>query len=233
MFQLYDYLEAGVKPRQEAIIKFLLLFYVLIISELSLAVTANNISVVEKNGIYNIEASAELGVDAEYVREVLTDYAHLYRLNQSVIESEILKSPVDGNTRVRSRLLCCASFFCTEVERVDEISELESGQLMAVIIPEKSDFHSGEALWTIKSTGDRTVLVYSAAIEPGFFIPPVIGTGIVIQNMRKEFEMAFERIEKIARIHEERDWNEELHLFSADTTETSMPCDQILSSSMP
>lgn len=185
----------------------------------------DEVTVYEQDGIYHVNITAEIAATEEHVRQVLTDYAHVYRLNDSVIESKVLESTIDGKVRVQSLVLCCTTLFCREVMRVDEISELESGDLQAVIIPEQSDFRSGTAVWEITSMGDSTRLTYLASIEPDFFIPTVLGTQTVINNMRNEFITTFYRIERIARINEAREWDEDF-LFTYSTQQVDDgPCD--------
>ena len=189
-------------------------------------------TVFEKDGIYHIYITAKIAATEEHVRQVLTDYVHVYRLSDSVIESKVLESPIDGKELVQSRVLCCTALFCREVMRVDEISMLESGDLQAVIIPEQSDFISGTAVWEITSMGDSTRLTYIASIEPGFFIPPVLGTQMVINNMRNEFKTTFYRIEHIARVNEAREWDEDFAFVNVDRSIEGEPCDNELITSL-
>lgn len=180
--------------------------------------------VTEEDGIYQITVSAQIAATEKHVRRVITDYAHAYRINRSIIESEVLKSPINGNIQVRARVLACTPLLCLEVERVDEISTLKSGNILAVIVPEKSDFHSGRALWKIIPDGDKTQLIYRASIEPDLFIPPVIGTRLVIDNMRDQFTATFSRIEQVARINQEREWNDSYDVATVAGSVKDLPC---------
>lgn len=192
--------------------------------QIAYAGSLDEVIVFEKDGIYHVNITAEIAATEEHVRQVLTDYAHVYRLNDSVIESKVLEPTIDGKVQVQSLLLSCTTLFCREVMRVDEISELESGDLQAVIIPEQSDFRSGTAVWEIVSMGDSTRLTYLASIEPDFFIPPVLGTQTVINNMRDEFITAFYRIERIARINEAREWDEDFAFTHTTQQIEDGPC---------
>jgi hypothetical protein len=204
----------------------LLIAFIILLSTYS-SVFAGNIdelSVTEDNGIYQITVSAQLAATEEHVRQVITDYAHAYRINRSIIESEVLESSIAGNIQVRARVLACVPLFCLEAERVDEVSTLESGDIKAVIVPEKSDFHSGEAIWKIMPDGNATQLIYLASIEPSFFIPPVIGTKLVIDNMRDQFTATFSRIEQVARINQERDWNDGFDVTTVASCAKDLSC---------
>jgi len=186
----------------------------------------------EKDGIYHIYITAEIAADEEHVRRVLTDYVHVYRLSDSIIESRVLESPGDGKQQILSRVLYCIPLFCKEITRVDEVSILESGDLQAVIIPEQSDFSSGTSKWQITSLGDSTRLTYIATIEPDFFIPPILGTQIAINNMRDEFKKTFTRIEHIARINEAREWEDDFIFVNVDRKTGEEPCDSALLTSL-
>lgn len=179
--------------------------------------------VTEEDGIYQIAVSAQIDASEKFVRQVITDYAHAYRINRSIIEAEVLESPIAGNLRVRARILACTPLICLELERVDEVSTLSSGNILAEIVPEKSDFHSGKALWKIIPDGDKTRLIYQASIEPGFFIPPVVGTRMAIDSMRKQLTATFVRIEQVARINQEREWDDDYGVNVAGRAE-NLPC---------
>jgi hypothetical protein len=178
----------------------------------------------EKDGIYHIEISGNIAATEKHVRQVLTDYEHTYRLSDSILESKILKTSVNGKVQIQSLVLCCNKVFCREVTRVDEVSVLKSGDLQGVIIPEKSDFISGISIWKIAPIDSGSRITYIASIEPGFFIPPILGTKILLSNMRKELKVMFCRIERIARINEARE-NDKNYAFSTSASGTNNePC---------
>lgn len=188
--------------------------------------------VIEKDGIYHIKISANIDAPPEYVRYVLADYSHIYRLSPTIIESEVLPENIDGEKQVRTRLLLCTSVFCTEAERVDTVRMLASGDLEAEIVPELSEFKSGKATWKISPTEEHSFLVYEAVLEPDFFIPPVVGTHLVIENLRAEFTTTFIRIEKIARINAWRE-RREGHMRAATASRIlHAPCNRTKSASL-
>jgi hypothetical protein len=183
--------------------------------------------VTEYNGIFTIKVAAVIDAPPEYIRAVLTDYLHIYRLSPSIIESEVLPSSIMEETHVRTRLLCCTSVFCREVERVEAVRLLESGDLEAEIIPGLSEFKSGKATWKITQAGNDSYMVYEAFLEPDFFVPPVVGTSIVISNLKDEILTTLERIERIARFNADRDREEARLLVQDDTTNTGKsPCNK-------
>jgi len=182
--------------------------------------------VTEDNGVFWIKVSAVIDAPPDYIRYVLADSAHIYRLSPSIIESEVLPSSSADEKQVRTRLLCCTSVFCREVERVDTVRMLKSGDFEAVIIPALSEFKSGKATWKITPMDNRSHVVYEAHLEPDFFIPPVVGTQMVIQNLRNEFTTTFIRIERIARFNAEREKSTENLLSDAASRTLKAPCPQ-------
>lgn len=189
------------------IIGLMIIFLLLLFSHFN-ALADDEFLVTEEDGIYQVTVSARISAAEMYVRQVITDYVHAYRINDSIIESEVFESSVSGNIRVRVRLLSCVRLFCLEAERVDEVSTLESGDILAVIVPEKSDFLSGRALWKIIPDGDSTQLIYRASFEPSFFIPPIFGARLFMDILREQLVATFLRIEQVAQIKQEREWDE-------------------------
>jgi hypothetical protein len=193
---------------------------------LATAYELNKAEVTEDKGIFRLQFTTIIDAPAEYVRQVLTDFSHSYRLNTSIIESEILPSRQADETTIRTKVLACASVFCREVERVDIVRILDSGDLQADIVPELSEFRSGQAIWKITAMDDRSKVVYEATLEPNFFIPPVVGISMISNSLKSEFITTFDRIERIASINAERGWTEDFTVASAAIQATKPPCEK-------
>jgi hypothetical protein len=151
---------------------------------------------------------AVIDAPASYVREVLTDYIHIYRLNPSIIESEVLRQHDDGAVSVRTRVIGCAAYFCEELERVEKVRVLPSGDLHAEIIPELSQFKSGQTRWHIKKQGDHCEVTYLSNMVPDIYIPPVVGKFLIKRTIREEMQTSFVNLQKISSVLAEREWQE-------------------------
>lgn len=160
----------------------------------------SELEVTETEGIYRISLIMQLQAPAYHVRRVLTDYARIYRLNPAIVESEILPSPGDGMVRVRTRLLDCIMFFCKEIERVEDIRKSGPDALLATTVPALSSFRSGTTEWQVLGVGEHSQVSYRAQMEPDFYIPPLIGSLMVRQRLRRNILDSLVRIECIARI---------------------------------
>jgi len=190
-----------------------------------------DVNVFEEDGVYHINISSEIDASENYVRSVVTDYEHIYRLSDSIIESKVHNTSEDGKTEVETLVLCCVPLFCREVTRIEEVQEHDTGEIHSVIIPERSDFRSGGAIWKFEPDGFSTRLTYEAKLEPDFFIPPLLGTQMVIEHMRKEFSTTIFRIQHIARINEEKEWDDDFEFKRATARQQDEPCDTDLISS--
>lgn len=184
----------------------------------------DEVDISEQDGIYYISISTEIQASEKYVRNVLTDYIHLYRLSDSIVESKVLAPTADNKAQVETTVLCCLPLFCKEVTRVEVVSILDSGNLHTKIVPDKSDFISGEATWEISPMGQTTRLSYRATLEPDFFVPPILGTRMVIRNLREQFDSTFYRIQHIASINESREWNENYEFVYSEPCGSKQTC---------
>jgi hypothetical protein len=168
-------------------IKSIYVFFMLCVITLPLgAVDFVEVQVTNDGGIYNIKIIAEVDASAEYVYKVLTDYKHIYRLNPSITESEILPSPGHGAVRVRTRVEDCTSIFCVDLNRVEDVNELPPNVLQMVIVPSLSNIRSGNAKWKIEDMEEYTEIVYQAQLEPDFNIFPIVGSAILKEKLRQE-----------------------------------------------
>lgn len=189
-------------------------------------VRPTEIDIQENKGVYQININTILNAPEQSVRHVLTDFIHIYRLNSSIIESDVIKQHEDGSVSVRTKVLGCASsYYCEELERVERVSVLPSGDLLAVIVPGLSQFKSGQTLWQIRPLDeDHCEVIYTAHMEPDIFIPPVIGNFLVKQSIKEQMYDSFSNLERISRVLAEKEWQEnyqpELTAFASN-----QPCD--------
>lgn len=184
------------------------------------------IEIKEQSGVYQIKVVALIAAPAGYVRYVLTDYTHIYRLNPSIIESEVLKQYADGSVSVRTKIIGCAAYFCEELDRVEKIRMLPSGDLYAEIIPELSQFKSGKTHWQIRPMGDYCEVTYLSDMEPDIYIPPVVGKFLIKKSIREGMHTSFTNLEKISSVLAEREW---LNNDQAITAASNFPCDTSVS----
>lgn len=167
-----------------------------IFSEISAADQLESISITEIQGEFETRIVAIVDAPVEYVFAVITDYKHIYRINPSIVESELLTFNNDGIIRVRNRIEQCIFIFCFEVEMVEDVVEIGDGLLLATIVPELSSFESGSAMWHLRPFGDgRTRIQYRANFKPDFFVPPIIGSLMIKSKLREEITASFSRIE--------------------------------------
>lgn len=176
------------------------------------ALDITELQVYENNGVYYIKVVAEIDAPVEYVHKALTDFDHLYRLNPSIIESQLLPSPNDAVVRVKTRISDCIFIFCMEIDRVEDVYKFPGYGLRTVIIPALSSFRSGKADWQIEGRKERSRIIYEAQMEPDFVIIPVFGSPFVKSLLRKGTATSLNRIECVAKIQEELDWDAHLQI---------------------
>ena len=161
-------------------------------------------SMTHEQGVYHLNLVMILDATPEHIHEVVTDYEHVYRLNPSIVESEVLHTPDNSIVQVRTLVNDCIFIFCKEIHRVEEVRELQTGDIHAEIIPRLSNVKSGTTKWQFHPLGARTRIDYNLTLEPGFNIPPLVGTYIVKQKLKEEVLESFNNIERLAKIRSSR-----------------------------
>ena len=162
------------------------------------------LALTHNQGVYHLNLKMNLDATPENLHDVVTDYVHIYRLNPSIIESEVLDTPDNSIVQVRTLFNNCILMFCKEIHRVEEVRELETGDIYAVIIPELSNVKSGTTVWQFQPNGARTRINYSLTLEPGFSVPPFVGTYLVKQKLKEDVLESFNNLERLAQIRGRR-----------------------------
>jgi len=186
------------------------IFVVLMLSSSSSnALELEELSVTELDGEFRLRILSVVDAHVDYVYDVITDYKHAYRINPSITKVEILPSNRNDVVRVRNLSEHWIGPFRYEIDWVGDITEENYGHLKVNTISELSSFESGYATWELQSQGDRTLVHYNSRMNPDFFVPPLIGTHIVISHIKRVTLDTFNRIECFAKAMLEIDMENE------------------------
>jgi len=146
--------------------------------------------------------SLEAFIDAPplAVFAVITDYENIDRLHRRVRESRVLRR-IDGRTVEVYTLMkgCVAAIFCKSLERVERVEETPPGELVATVIPEQSDFASGSVRWRLEAEGTGTRLRYDSEMDPDFWVPAILGDGLLQMSIKRTTKDMIRQVEVQAR----------------------------------
>jgi hypothetical protein len=92
----------------------------------------------------------------------------------------------------------CVLFFCREVEIVEFLKVEPPSRIVAIVDPERSDLHYGQASWSLAPAEGGTLVTYELDMRPQFWIPPVIGPLIIKAALRYRGLRAARRLEALA-----------------------------------
>jgi hypothetical protein len=148
---------------------------------------------------YHIVSETFIDVPVAAVYAVLIDYDHYDRISSIFEESRYLERNADGSGLVYTKAHGCVAFFCTTVERVETLDVVPDSQIVATVIPERSDTRYSRAEWRLRPEGGGTLLHYELEMEPDFWVPPLIGPALVKRALRQGGARAALRIEGLAR----------------------------------
>ena len=165
-----------------------------------LPVHAGNVmeaEVIHDSGVYTLSLDAWISAPVPKVHHALTDYTHLERVNPAVKESEIIHSSSSVHHRVRTLIEACIAFFCKRLMQVWDVEQQSDHVIVATIVPELSNFRSGNANWVLRKESSGTRLRFTTQLEPSFWVPPLIGPWLIRYKLHKE---ALESVNNLERL---------------------------------
>ena len=156
---------------------------------------------VQKNGL-TIAVEAEIVIEAPtpQVFEALADYSEFADLSSAYLESRYLEPDVDGTSRVYTKIRGCILFFCRTIAWVARLDTVPYQQITATAEPDLSDVDYGVEQWQLQQHDGGTVLIYTHVVEPGFWVPPVLGPWALRRSLPSDALSAAEHIESLAGI---------------------------------
>ncbi len=98
---------------------------------------------------------------------IITDYANIHRISNLLRDSSRLDAPQENGIRRRLVSKICILFFCFESEIVEDVEETGRNTVLTTVVPELSDFVSGNSRWHIQSLDqEQTLLRFRYDMEP-------------------------------------------------------------------
>ena len=145
-----------------------------------------------------IHLQMRIDVPPDEAHRRLTDYDQLHRLSDVIISSRVIDTQ-EHHQRVEVISEGCVLVFCRRVTQIQIATSLGQGYIRLIDDPRQSDFQSGRTLWHIAPADDGTRVTLSADLQPGFWVPPVIGTAIFKHKLLNESTTLINNLEQQAR----------------------------------
>ena len=179
--------------------RILFLLYLACFSALSSAGEIKFAKVEHEGKEYRLNLTMEVDAGQGDLVALLSDHDNFHQLSAVMIESGLVPDAPEDTTRRRLVVKTCIVFFCFKVVMVEDVEQFPEGRLVAVMVPEQSDFKSGRAEWRVKPIGpDRSQINYSFSLQPDFWVPPGIGPVILKRKMIKEAKTSIVNMERLA-----------------------------------
>ncbi len=165
------------------------------------AAELRDVLVERRDARYFVESVSVYDAPLESMFHVLSDYDNFERVSSVFTESAYIEPAPDGTPRAYTRLEGCVLFFCRTIERIDRLTIDRHRRIVAVSEPEPADFAFSRSEWRFERDGERTVVHYRAELEPGFWMPPLIGPYFMKRRLTKGAVDAIDRVEVLAQEH--------------------------------
>lgn len=160
------------------------------------SVEIHQLSVEQRDSQYFLLADSSIAAPPKFIHSVLMDFDNFHRLTGGIAESRYLEPDAGdpdkallGYTRIDS----CVWFYCKSFERVERIHAEPPDLFRTEIIAERSDFKSYKTEWQLKEENGGTRIRFSAAMQPDFWIPAVIGKWAV----RRKLELTAQQMGQV------------------------------------
>jgi hypothetical protein len=164
------------------------------------AVDFRTLDVSRDGDSYEVKALIYLAAPPPAVFAVLTDYEHFTRISGSIVESRRVQQLDAADALVYTDTRFCALFFCRHVKEMQKVSQAPPADISSTVLPEKSDnVRSGSASLHMEAEGEGTLLHWQIRLQPGFWVPPLLGPLLVERSLKAEGRRSAAGVEKLAR----------------------------------
>ena len=171
----------------------------LAISSAAMAATVKRADLTFSGRAYHYRFDSEIAATVARVKAVVADINQLARLNDDIITSQLLERYDAHSFKRRLLLKHCILVFCFDLNFVERVEVLPSGDITTHIIPGESNFRRGDAIWRmVELDAERTLVTMEADQEPDFWIPPIIGPLLIKHSFVREVAETVDKLERLA-----------------------------------
>jgi hypothetical protein len=164
----------------------------------TLAMDVQSVKTEYVKGEYRLVMDITLAARADRVENILRNYANYHALDSRILEARVIQRPQPNVVQLFTRIRVCFSFLCRNVDRMEQVEE-RPFELLATVIPDKSDAERGSTHTVLIAEGDHTRVQYTTSIVPKFWVPALFGRNVMLHSLRDATTSMFEHIEKQAQ----------------------------------
>ena len=165
---------------------------------LSMAAELKDVSVDRKDGRYHLTSTTYFDATQSQLYKILTDYEQFPRFAQAFVEAENREPDEQGRPQFYTRMEGCVLLFCKSYIRYGYLELKPDYDIVAIVDPELSNFNYSRERWQLIPEGEGTIMIYNFEMEPGFWVPPVVGPYVIKRALRSNGNAAVNRIEALA-----------------------------------
>ena len=136
----------------------------------------------------------------------LQDYTAMPRFNPDLRRVRVEPTARPGRVRLFVTVHACVLIFCKTLHQeqiVTATPEPQGGRMSARLVPQGGDFRSGQASWWVHpcaTVNAPSCLQIRIALQPAFWVPPLIGPWILQRKLYREARRSSRGIEQIAAV---------------------------------
>ena len=118
--------------------------------------------------------------------------------SSAFVEAENREPDEKGRPQFYTRMEGCALLFCKAYIRVGYLELQPEFDIVAIVDPEQSNFAFSRERWQLSPEGEGTIMIYNFEMEPGFWVPPIVGPFVIKRALKASGTNAVNRIEAVA-----------------------------------
>ena len=150
-----------------------------------LLVSPRSVTVRRDGDQFHVEAVMHADVPQKIVWEVLTDFSRLSQLLPDVHVSEVTPGVDDRHMSIRQVGVARFGPFSKKYESTREVVLVPQEQISATNVA--GNLKSMHSVMTLSPEAGGTRLAYQADVEPGFWLPPLVGPAAVRDQTAEQF----------------------------------------------
>ena len=143
---------------------------------------------------FHVDAVMYTDVPQKIVWEVLTDFANLKRILSDVQVSDVIPGADDRHMSIRQVGVARFGPFSKKYDSTRDVVLVPQEQISATNVA--GNVKAMHSVMTLSTEPSGTRLVYHADVEPGFWLPPLVGPAAVRDQTAEQFSALFAEMKK-------------------------------------